>query len=98
MSHNEIIAVVTAAAGGAKIEFRDCLDASGPWFETAIPDWNFHRFDYRVRPEPPKPREWWIAAYRTNRMAHVFRSEHDAQSLCYITELAEPFIHVREVL
>ncbi len=62
MTDDEIIAVVQAHKEGKKIE-RSAAKNSGCFGYTAMmgePDWNFAVFDYRVSPEPRKPRERWI--------------------------------------
>ncbi len=40
---------------GSHQGFRD-----GKWYDVENPRWDFDSCDYRVAPEPPKPREWWI--------------------------------------
>lgn len=60
MTDDEIIEVVRAHKEGKQIE---CIPrGEGRWKETFFEgkpiSWNFHLFDYRVKPEPRKPREW----------------------------------------
>ncbi len=38
---------------GSHQGFRD-----GKWYDVENPRWDFDSCDYRVSPEPPKPREW----------------------------------------
>lgn len=47
MTNKEIIAVVTAAENGAKIEV---LHLEGEWRLIVEPTWNFGSYDYRVKP------------------------------------------------
>jgi len=61
MTHDEIIAVVQAHKEGKTIQAK----TKGGEFEWADifanrPLWNFSSVDYRVKSEPPKPREFWI--------------------------------------
>ena len=65
MTDDQILAVVQAHKEGKKIEHRlkNPLDGQPEdWIE--IPSsgwiWNFLERDYRVAPEPRKPREWWL--------------------------------------
>ena len=45
-------------AHGGPYEF---VDISGSWDEIDAPAWQ-ENSTYRVKPAPPKPREWWITA------------------------------------
>ena len=52
MTDDEIIAIVKAKQGGAKIQFR-FLSELGRWrVITTSPFWNFEFVEYRVAPEP----------------------------------------------
>lgn len=50
MTTKEMIAVMQAYEDGKAIEFRD--RHSGEWGECSIPLWDWHAFDYRIKPEP----------------------------------------------
>ncbi len=58
MSENQIIEVVQAHKEGKQIQTRDHFGHSG--WQNCHPVWDFYHNDYRVKPEPRKPREWWI--------------------------------------
>lgn len=58
MSHEEMIAVIQADKEGKTVEFRQ--RARSQWLDCMEPIWDFSDFDYRIKPTPPKPREWWI--------------------------------------
>ncbi len=58
MTHDEIIAVVTAHRDGKKIEHRN--RDSTEWLPTESPAWNFRFYDYRIKSEP---REFWIVKH-----------------------------------
>lgn len=71
------------------------LNWGGSWEETDPPHWSLC-YAYRVKPQPPKPREWWI----------YWRESHGAWLVSNTEEYAverhesdrSPIIHVREVL
>jgi hypothetical protein len=62
MSPNEMIAVIQAHKDGKRLQYRlQDSGLGGPWKDTPDdPMFAFNVSDYRVKPEPPKPREWWI--------------------------------------
>lgn len=60
MSDDEIIAVVQAHKEGKQIEYKIRGSESHVWLSSVAPAWNFYDYDYRVKPEPRKLREWWI--------------------------------------
>ena len=37
----------------------ELLDGYGAWMDASDPAW-VPGYTYRVKPQPPKPREWWI--------------------------------------
>lgn len=59
MTNDEIIEVVLAHKRGRRIQFRN---ERWDWTDCANnqPSWEFSSTDYRVAPELPNPREWWI--------------------------------------
>ncbi|MBQ0076815.1 MAG: hypothetical protein KBS69_06765 [Bacteroidales bacterium] len=56
MTHDKMIAVITAHKEGKLIEFKR-IDGGYPhhWTRCDDPVWNFGVCEYRVRPEEPKP-------------------------------------------
>ena len=58
MTHDEMIAVITAHKEGKTIQFRWRSEIK--WQDTACPAWNFGDHDYRVKPEPL---EIWVNVY-----------------------------------
>ncbi len=63
MTHDEMIAVIQAHKDGKQIQ---CLckhpGAYHEWADLQTkPVWDFHRFDYRIKPEEKNPREWFVA-------------------------------------
>jgi hypothetical protein len=53
------------------------------WWDTLV---------YRVKPQPPKPREWWVTGDST-----LWRTEYDAEEWVELNPQHGPIIHVREV-
>lgn len=64
MTTAEILALVQAYAEGKQIQFRCAGSTNEGWIDV-LPrerfDLNFYSYDYRIKPEPRAPREWWIA-------------------------------------
>jgi hypothetical protein len=92
MTHNEMIRVLEAHRDGKPIEARQ-LDHSTRgrhWMPVSADPtcrWMFDHFEYRIKPEPPKPREWWIH-FISNDSADI-QSDRSHCDKC---------IHVREVI
>ena len=61
------------------------------WHDVTNLRGNFVHYDYRVKPEPKKPREWWIRPESLEK-----------EMLAFYETAASPyrhnFIHVREVI
>lgn len=88
MTHNEIIAVIAAHRDGKAVEWKLKIQRGDVWRDSKKEDepWNFVVADYRIKPEPTKPREWWI---------YPVYGDSD----CAIeTSPTAGFVHVREVL
>ncbi len=72
MTDSEIIAVVQAHKEGKQIQSRVRQDSplfqariDGEWLGVPVGRWDFQNVEYRVTPEPRKPREW--KAYVSSR-------------------------------
>lgn len=61
-SHDSMIAVIAAHRDGKEIEYRHHSNDS-EWKPVQPDDkgFTFMSFEYRIKPVPTKPREWWIA-------------------------------------
>jgi hypothetical protein len=59
MTDDEILEVVAAHKEGKKIQVQSITDRN-LWYDEPAPTWNFANHNYRVAPEPRKPREWWL--------------------------------------
>jgi hypothetical protein len=93
MTNDEIIEVIRAYQAGKKIQWReDCTDewkdlrqtTTAGWF-----GWDFRRIEYRVAPEPRRPRECEI--YFRNGSPEVRNFKGDYQ-------MNGTSIYMREVL
>lgn len=98
MTNDEIIAVVQAHKVGKVIEWTE--KGRIFWQEATTPCWDFHAKLYRVKPEPPKPREFWINVKNGSPTGMVYhthntRSKEGATDQFY-TDVS--VIRVREVL
>lgn len=98
MTHDEMIAVIAAHRDGKTIQYMWTDELENGWkdFDPGTgPAWNFKGCDYRIKPEPPKPREWWISL-RDNTTVHnpAYWNYLSARSHMLTSEV----IHVREVL
>ena len=94
---------ITTPYGLLDAETQAALKAHGGPYELAMPenDWIWRNTDgenplwrrrnvYRVKPSPPKPREWWLARDWTNAGGYyVFDTEPGSSG---------EIIHVREVI
>ena len=76
---DEMIAVMQAARDGKKIEFKELNSASANWELARSPYWDWHKFDYRVKPEP---RKMPLGYADINLHRDLFRLAHHAQSEC----------------
>lgn len=58
MSHEEMIAVIAASRDGKPTEWRHL--PTHEWSPFQGDFWDFTNYDYRIKPTPPKPREWHL--------------------------------------
>jgi hypothetical protein len=92
----ELLPIIQAFAEGRAIEWRGG-QSYGHWlpvdcFDNISDDKDF---EYRIKPEPPKPREWWINDYGQS-LAIPVESRGLADN--YAGPDRVRCIHVREVL
>ena len=80
-------------AHGGPWEF---LDISGNWDELESPHWQ-QNSTYRVKPAPPKPREWWFCIHDCSGFASTIPT-HVKGSAERSRQPGQSVIHVREVL
>lgn len=92
MTDQQIIDVVQAHINGSRIECRDFSEKPDLWRETSdSPAWSFCTREYRVKSEPPKPREWWLYFWHGIEMPNIY-------SMRQLNVTADREVHVREVL
>lgn len=54
MTTTEMVSVMQAHADGKEIEVT--FKGDGEWVATKNPSWDWNTFEYRIKPEPPKPK------------------------------------------
>ncbi len=59
---DEMIEALEGWDAGKLIEFR--TRGTGMWMPVSNPTWDFHAYDYRITPDPPKPREGWLVEHK----------------------------------
>lgn len=73
MTVDQMIEVLTAYKAGKKIQYL----SHGVWIDTDGPGWFFHKFDYRVKPEP---KVIWVNEY-ADGSGMAYLSEEQAKLL-----------------
>jgi hypothetical protein len=101
MTDEQIIEVVRAHKEGKLIRAKAHGRSGSEWsYNMLHPSWNFADYDYEVKPEPKKPREFWINFYETTRKSSRY-AIHESMKSANIGKGGDnsiPTIHVREVL
>ena len=89
MTDDEIIAVVQAHKEGKKIQVRSRI--CGSWAGCENPAWAFDNLDYRVAPEPRKPREWWVMEHIGGSLtvSHIEPNESPCFKVIRVREVIE---------
>lgn len=96
MTHDEMITVIQAHRDGKVLEACDAGTGQWTWCRQP-PSWDFREYDYRVKPEPTKPREFWICYDKDSNLMledsnpRIYSREQELSS-------RRAQIHVREVL
>ena len=73
MTDEEILVVVQAQIQGKRIQRRLASASSAMWIDDERPYWHFESHDYRVAPEPRKPREFWLCGVDNHDRVSVFQ-------------------------
>jgi hypothetical protein len=97
-----MLMVMNVALRGERVQYvrRNIQDA---WKDIppGFTEWNWALYDYRIAPEPRKPREWWIKEGEWMQIPYSKGEEpmrqRFAEGLVYEVPMANT-IHVREVL
>jgi hypothetical protein len=66
MTHDEMIAVIQAHKEGKKLECKCKAIVHDGWVSAPVPLFDFHRFDYRVKPEPRVVEGWTKECFSRN--------------------------------
>lgn len=99
MTTKEMIEVLQAHERGDLIEYAAKCSPCLGWCVCAGPPlWDFHVHNYRIKPVPPKPREWWVAVTTTefesnNAYYDISAAQRDFRGCAGVQ-----YVHVREVL
>lgn len=90
MKIQEMIDVLKAYQEGKKIEFTK-NNSENKWEDVYIPSWNFHLYDYRVRPELKSRRFKLIKEYPASPSLGTiveFKTEEDFNiGICNVAEI-----------
>jgi hypothetical protein len=78
MTHDEMIAVIQAHK--ERKEIQSCLKGNDDWRDVLDPYWDFRTFNYREKPEPPKPREFWVNLYPNFGCAYTSKAEAESRA------------------
>lgn len=93
----EFLPIIQGYAEGKEVEWQYRNDPSRDrWHHDPNPVWN-ELYSYRIKPEPPKPREWWQVMQNGFSLG-VYECENDALNFRFRNNLDAIVIHVREVL
>ena len=85
------IEVMQAFVDGKPVECLERFGGNKRWYPLDNANWNWHGFDYRVKPES---REWWILP----ECSVVFSSQDDAKHFAAVnTRPVSTPVLVREV-
>ena len=88
MSDDQILEVVQAHKEGKKIQVLAIHSDLG-WQNCDSPSWDFARTNYRVAPEPRKPREWQVPVVNGS-----IASNHPY----FVVDTTVELVRVREVI
>lgn len=98
MTLHEQCTIIGAAIDKLPIQAQRKHDFAWCDMVEGFTEFDFAHYEYRVKPEPPKPREWWLVTYPNNTF-DVFNTFTDACNHITNFRLAShPIVHVREVL
>jgi hypothetical protein len=89
MTDDEIVAVVQAHKEGKQIQLR-CSNI--PEWTNVVrnePRWNFEFIEYRVAPEPRKPREWTVFVTPDKQIISWNNGTVDAYGLIRVREVMD---------
>lgn len=98
MTLHEQCTIIGAAIDKLPLQARRKPDFAWSDMVEGFTEFDFAHYDYRVRPEPPKPREWWLVTLPNGKPISVFTT-YEAADLFIAGRLSpHAIVHVREVL
>lgn len=98
MMPDAMIEVIAGARDGKEVQKQARTSLPPKWepFDHLVEGFDFVRYIYRIKPDPPKPREWWVNVYPRTQIVSGFPSADSADA--YQQEGRIACVHVREVL
>lgn len=91
------IEVMKAYRDGVKLEINHGRE--GDWVALHVePSWNWHHHDYRIAPEPRKPRECWVIFPLNYPHPRVIGGATKIDAMLSAVEGGDEVVHMREVL
>lgn len=91
-----LLPVIEAYAKGKVVQFAYYLSGVRQWEvynETRYIELGNPHYEWRIKPEPPTPREWWACLF-----CNLFRSAYISGHPTTCDHCATPLTRVREVL
>jgi len=74
----EQIAVMQGFANGKEIEFRAPNEINDRWEKIETPLWDWHNFEYRIKPEPPIKITLWGIVSKKHGVLQMYHNKQDA--------------------
>jgi len=96
---NRRICVMIAFRDGRPIEAISKEYENDNWQQTKYPSWNWLKADFRIAPEPRKPRECWAIMPEGNaEYVRVIATQHRSLADSCTVQQGDEIVHMREVL
>lgn len=95
MTTEEKLDVISGKHNMMPIECR--MKRMQNWLDCYHTDFNFQEWEYRIKPSPPKPRDWWIA-YTPGIYPDMSPAYSEKPAWSPLNPSKTAIIHVREVL
>lgn len=95
ISLDEMITLIQAHKDGKEIEFRRPNAVDDSWKPYDLSRELARGFELRIKPEPPKSREWWIIAETSELESFGGATLYNCKQILLDNQVQ---VHVREVL
>jgi hypothetical protein len=92
-----ILPLIQALADGKVIQHRCKENPSGQWFDCSGLPVADDLFEFRIKPDPPKPREWYLLINKYGAIDSAFEWMSD-HVIGRADDLSLSIIQVREVI